>query len=166
MTNAATNQTATETKTEAKLSGLPIKAAVQDVLKTIEDFGALLRRETEALKAMDYRLVDLLQADKKNYARRYSDMVTELSTRRDDMATLDVSMRERLIKARTTFTIILNDNMRALETSRDSTRRLVDRILDTARRAVADDTQTGYSAKGASQSYKTSTLSLSMDRSL
>lgn len=143
-----------------------VKPLVQDVLRLIEDFGSLLVKETEALKKADYLLVDMLQTDKKNFAKLYHAKVTELSTRKEEMPTLDMSMRERLVKARTSFTIILNENLRALEASRESTRRLVDRILDTARKAVADELQTNYSPKGKTQAYKTATMSLSLDQSL
>lgn len=142
------------------------KALVQGMLKLIEDFGGLLVKETEALKKADYRLVDLLQEDKRTYAREYQAQVTALAARRDEMSQLELALRERLIKARTNFTLILNDNLRALEASRASARRLVDRILDTARKTVADENQTNYSAKGRAQAYRTASMSLSLDRSL
>ena len=57
-------------------------------------------------------------------------------------------------------------DLRALEAAKNSAARLVGKILDAARRSVADDRQTNYSAKGKSQAYKTSTLSLSVDQKL
>lgn len=153
--------TVTENKTETSLRG-----AVTSMLKLIEDFGALLVKETEALKKADFRMVDLLQDDKRSLAREYQAHVTALASRRDEIAQMDMATRERLIKARTNFTIILNENLRALEASRSAARRLVDRILDTARKAVADEMQTNYSAKGRTQAYKTASMSLSVDQSL
>jgi hypothetical protein len=144
----------------------PIAQAALDMLRLIEDFGALLRQETEALKKSDFRHVDLLQQDKRDYAKKYHAAVTGLSARRGEVLTLEAGMQERLIKARTAFTLILNENLRTLEAAKDSARRLVDRILDSARRAVADEMQTNYSAKGSAQAYKTAGLSLSVDRSL
>lgn len=144
----------------------PLSADLGSVLKLIEDFGNLLKKETAALKKADFKSVDTLQEQKREYAQRYHTLVTGLSERKAEIAQLDLKSRERLILARTAFTEILNDNLRTLEAAKDGTKRLVGRILDAARRAVIDDKQTNYSAKGQTQAYKTSTLSLSVDKNL
>ncbi len=164
MTNATNAFTATATAATAAAPNL--RERVMGMLGLIEEFGSLLVKETDALKKSDFRLVDLLQDDKRSLAKRYHAEVTALSERRNEMPGLDVSLQERLIKARTSFTVILNENLRALEASRDSARRLVNRILDTARKTVTDELQTSYSAKGHTQSYKSAPLSLSVDQSL
>lgn len=161
-----TNATAAFTTTAATIPTPALRARVLGMLSLIEEFGSLLVKETEALKKSDFRLVDLLQDDKRHLAKRYHAEVTSLSELRAEMPSLEATLQERLIKARTTFTVILNENLRALEASRDSARRLVNRILDTARKAVTDELQTNYSAKGHTQAYKTAALSLSIDRSL
>ena len=153
-------------KTENKGNSGGPRSEIFELLTLIENFGNLLVKETDALMRADFKMVDLLQPDKKMFAKDYHILVTNLAARKDEMATLELSIRERLIRARTNFTIILNDNLRALEASKASTRRLVDRILDTARKTVTDDAQTSYSAKGHVQSYKTSSLSLSADLKL
>ncbi len=162
MTTATAAFTATATATPT----LTLRERVLGMLTLIEEFGSLLVKETDALKKSDFRLVDLLQDDKRSLAKRYHDDVTALSERRAEMPALDATLQERLIKARTTFTVILNENLRALEASRDSARRLVNRILDTARKAVTDELQTNYSGKGHAQAYKSASLSLSVDHSL
>ncbi len=135
-----------------------------EVLRVIDAFGRLLQTETNALKTSDFRTVDGLQTDKKNFAKQYHAVVTGLATNKDEVMKLDVTLREKLVRARTEFTVILNDNLRALEMAKDSTKRLVNRILDAARQAVAEDTQTVYSAQGKMQSYKSSSTSLSIDQ--
>lgn len=162
----AAKNTFAEKAAAPALSATAITGAAQDMLRLIENFGNLLLKETDALKKADFRLVDLLQEDKRHYAKQYHAAVTSLSSRRAEVAALDLGLQERMIKARTNFTLILNDNLRALEASKDSARRLVDRILDTARKAVTDELQTNYSAKGRTQAYKTASLSLSIDQSL
>ncbi len=147
-------------------SGASLKADVLEVLKVLETFSALLEKETEALKKANFKVVDTLQADKKSLAKQYHNLVTTLSARKADINTLDLTLRERLIKARTNFTITLNDNMRALEATKDSAKRLVDRILDAARSTVIDENQTTYSAKGKTGSYKSALNSLSFDQKL
>jgi hypothetical protein len=148
------------------VSKRPLAGDVGEIMRLIEDFGGLLKRETEALKKADFAAVDTLQAPKRAMAMQYQTLVVSLSSRREEMRGLDVAARERLVRARTQFTLILNDNLRALETAKDSTRRLVTRILDTARKAVVDERQTNYSARGQAQAYKTSTLSLTVDQKL
>ena len=144
----------------------PLSSDVRDILDLIEKFGALLLRETAALKSADFNAVDLLQPSKRLMALQYQNLVAELAGRKAEMAALDIQARERLVSARTQFTLILNDNLKALEYAKESTRRLVGRILDAARKTVVDEKQTNYSAKGQAQAYKTSTMSLSVDRKL
>ncbi len=139
---------------------------LQKVMRVIDTFGQLLMQETAALRKTDFKTVDTLQAEKRNLAREYQEVVTALAGRKTEMAQLDVQARERLVQARTRFTLILDDNLRALEAAKNSAARLVGKILDAARRSVADDRQTNYSSKGKSQAYKTSTLSLSVDQKL
>lgn len=144
----------------------PIRNAVTDILKVLENFSALLNDETAALKRSDFATVDSLQENKRTIARTYHDMVTALGARAEELQSLDMPMREKLIRARTTFTLILNDNMRVLELVKRSTQRLSERILDIARLSVVDSNQTSYGMKGNVQSYKSSTLSTQLDRSL
>lgn len=143
-----------------------IRSDVQDVLSMIEKFGSLLKAETAALQDADFRKVDTLQNDKRVYAREYHTLVTNLTSRKDDVVKLDLSLREKLIRARTDFTITLNDNLRALEAAKDGARRLANRILDVARQAVTEEQHTNYSAKGKQQAYTSSMRSLSVDQKL
>lgn len=144
----------------------PLSSDVREVMDLIEKFGALLVRETSALKNADFDAVDVLQPSKRLMALQYQNLVTELAARKAEMASLDIQARERLVAARTQFTLILNDNLKALEYAKESTRRLVGRILDAARKTVVDEKQTNYSAQGKAQAYKTSTMSLSVDHKL
>lgn len=149
-----------------KQSNSNIIGDVHKVLVVLDAFGKLLKDETAALKKNDFQSVDRLQASKRALAREYHDLILGLSASREAMTRLDVPTREKLVRSRVSFTEILQDNLRALEAAKHSAARLVGKILDAARRAVADDKQTNYSAKGKSQAYKTSTLSLSVDQKL
>jgi len=160
-TNALNKNTAKNTSQNP-----PIMSDVHAVLKLIETFGSLLVEETKALKKSDFKHVDMLQADKRQYAREYHTLVTRLSERKHEIVQLDMDTREKIVRARTQLTVILNENVKALEDARSSAKRLVDRILEVARRSVTDDSQTNYSAKGKTQAYKSSMLSLSVDTSL
>jgi len=148
----------------------PAKAGLRNdinsVLKILDEFGQLLTEETTALRKADFKAVDRLQPSKKSLAGEYQKLVSGLASRKAEIAQLDMPLREKLVRSRTAFTHILDENLRALETSKESAARLVNKILDAARKAVVDDKQTNYSAKGKTQAYKTSTLSLSVDQKL
>lgn len=143
-----------------------LQAQVQSVLDILDSFGKLLTDETAALKKSDFQSVDRLQEGKRRLAREYKAGVEALAARKEEMQKIDLRLREQLVKKRTNFTLILDDNLRALEATKDSAARLVNKILDAARRAVTDKRQTNYSAKGQAQACKTSTLSLSVDQKL
>ncbi|MFH1157929.1 MAG: hypothetical protein V1721_03480 [Pseudomonadota bacterium] len=144
----------------------PLKLQIQEVLGVIAAFSALLVRETDALKKADFKTVDTLQADKKLFARQYHARVTALSARREELQGLDLALREKLVKERARFSVILEDNMQALDLAQNSTKRLVNRILEAARHAVTEDRQTNYSNDGKAMAYKSASLSLSVDQSL
>lgn len=139
---------------------------VQAVMKVLDAFSQLLEEETTALRKSDFKTVDRLQANKKALAAEYQSRVTALTKQKADIAQLEVPLRESLVRKRTGFTVILDENLRALETAKDSAARLVNKILNAARKAVVDEKQTNYSMKGQAQSYKTSTRSLSVDQKL
>jgi len=161
------NMITTKSTTAKSLQGLAAaKAAAIGILQTLDAFGALLGRETAALKKSDFPALDAMQDEKKLLANRYQEQVNALNAHRDDMTRLDLTLREKLVKARTAFTLALQENMNALESMKDSTQRLANRILDAARQAVTQETHSNYSNKGQMQAYKTSTLSLNMDQKL
>lgn len=145
---------------------LPITLEATNLMALIMAFGVHLQEETAALRRADFATVEKLQQGKKNFAKDYHAQVTAFAARRDEIANLDVATREKIVRMRIEFTNTLNDNTRALESARDSAKRLVNRILDAARQAVVDDAETNYSSKGKAQAYKTSMLSLSVDQRL
>jgi hypothetical protein len=144
----------------------PLTSQIQEVRNVIAGFSALLLKETAALKKADFRAVDALQADKKTFARQYHDKVKELSVRKAEFQGLDPAFREQLIGERDRFTALLSDNAYTLERAQNSVKRLVNNILDAARRNVLESQQTNYSSAGKAMSYKSSSLSLATDQSL
>lgn len=160
MTKELTNTTLKE-KQKA-----PLKAQIQEMISVLSAFTNLLLKETEALKKSDFKTVDTLQADKKMFAKQYDAKVSALAARRDEFIHLELPVREQLMKERARFSNVLNDNMKALELAQHSTKRLVNRILEAARHAITDDQQTNYSNAGKALSYKSATMSLSIDQSL
>lgn len=156
----------TNTVTKKNTEKQALEKATFELLSTLKDFNALLLTETAALKKADFKKVELLQPEKRTLAKKYHEIVTSFSQHKTDITMLDLALREKLIRARTEFTMTLNDNMRALESSKNSTKRLIDRILETARNSVVDGKQTHYSEKGQTGSYRSATLSISVDQNL
>ncbi len=70
------------------------------------------------------------------------------------------------VPARTDFTRLLQENLTVLENVKKSTQRLVDKILDVARQSVTDERHHAYAASGKAQAARSSSLSLSIDKSL
>jgi hypothetical protein len=153
-----------QNKSAAPLDAL--RADIMNVLVTLDDFSALLAAETAALKKNDFATVDDLQVRKREIARRYHDAVVVLSARPDALSSVDMPLRERLISTRIEFTRLLQENLTVLENVKKSTQRLVDRILDVARASVTEDRHHAYAHTGKAEAARSSSLSLSIDKSL
>jgi hypothetical protein len=143
-----------------------LRGDVLNVLSVLDDFSALLTAETAALKKNDFKAVDALQAHKRELAKRYHDMIVTLAAKPETLSGVEVPLRERLIKARTEFTRLLQENLTVLENMKKSTQRLVDRILDVARQSVTEDRHHAYAHTGKAEAARSTSLSLSLDKSL
>lgn len=152
--------------TKNETSHAPLTLQVQEIMAVITAFSSLLIKETEALKKADFKTVDTLQPGKKLFAKQYQAKVEALVARREEMLNLDLPTREKLLRERARFNTVLNDNMYALDLAQNSTKRLVNHILDAARHAVMEDQQTNYSKLGKTATYKAATTSLSIDQSM
>jgi len=144
----------------------PLQPQLREVMAVIADFSNLLIKETAALKKADFKTVDTLQAGKKLFAGQYNAKVKALSGRKCEFPGLDRALRENLLKERDRFSVILDDNLRALELAQNSVKRLINRILDAARHAVMKERQTNYSNTGKALSYKSASTSLSTDQTM
>jgi len=143
-----------------------LRGEVLEVLGVLDDFSALLNAETAALRKNDFAAVDGLQAHKRALAKQYQDVIVKLSARPEALSAVEVPLRERLIRTRTEFTRLLQENLTVLENMKKSTQRLVDRILDVARQSVSEDRHHAYASSGRAESARSTSLSLSIDKSL
>ncbi|MFN7114307.1 MAG: hypothetical protein ACK4PK_08090 [Alphaproteobacteria bacterium] len=153
-----------QNKSSAPLDSL--RSDVLNVLAVLDDFSALLTAETSALKKKDFDAVDGLQAHKRDIAKRYHDMIAALAAKPDALSGVDMPLRERLVKTRIEFTRLLQENLTVLENVKKSTQRLVDRILEVARASVTEDRHHAYAPTGKAEAARSSSLSLSLDKSL
>jgi hypothetical protein len=150
-------------KENAKLA---VKTQIQEILAVMLAFSNLLVKETEALKKADFKTVDALQADKKLFAKQYEAKITALAAYRAELPNLELPLREKLMKERMRFNTVLDENMRALDIAQNSTKRLINRILEAARHAVVDEKQTNYSKGGKAMAYKSASMSINIDQSM
>ena len=143
-----------------------LKNDIMNVLELIQKFGSLLEKETTALRKADFKAVDAFQEEKKQMAKSYQTHVAGLCDKKADILNIEMTLREKLVKARIHFSAILNDNLRALDAAKDSSKRLVDRILEAAREASMEDKTNAYTARGRMNTQSKSPLSISMNQQL
>lgn len=141
-----------------------LKKEIIDVLELIERFGRLLEKETSALRKANFKAVDGLQEEKKNMARSYQTHVSALHSKKAEIINIDMPLREKLINARIGFTTVLHENLRAIDAAKDSSKRLVDRILEAAREAALEDKTNAYTARGRMNNQTKAPLSISLNQ--
>jgi len=128
----------------------PIEVDVNEMIKLMHDFSLVLERENEFLRDARYTEIESLQKEKHEYVASYKSKVAALFERKVEFASMDSNLAERLIVTRTEFIKLLSKNLRTLESAKDASRRLVSRILNTARENVEE--KTNYNAAGAMMS--------------
>lgn len=156
-------------KTPDTISQKPIEILLQETITLINAFKRLVEEETAALDKGDFAHVDTLQNHKRKLAKAYQNQVEDLHTRAKEVQNASEIMRAQLVEARTAFTLTLAENMRALERMKNSCGRLVERILDAARRALQQklpDAPQAYGATGRRVFSNKKTLSMGLNEQL
>lgn len=146
-----------------------IELELQDTIALIQAFKRLIEMETLALDKANFGEVDKLQERKRELAKSYQMQVENLHSRAAEIKKTSESLRAQLVEARTAFTLALTDNMAALERVKNSCGRLVDRILDSARRALQQqmpNAPQSYGATGRQVYSARKTLSMSLNEQL
>ena len=119
---------------------------IADITNFMEQFALLLNAETQALRAAKFEEAKQMQPQKQEMARQYQKRIQRLTSRKDEIAKLPDTAKENLVAARLKFSKILADNLRVIEAARKTGRRLVEKIISSARDAVSQ--KTGYNAMG------------------
>lgn len=144
-----TEMTNTPTQTQTAPRN-PIEVEVNEMIKLMHDFSLVLEKENEFLRAARFSEIEKLQKQKHEYVASYKAKVAALFERKPEVASMDAGLAERLIVTRTDFIKLLSKNLKTLESAKDASRRLVSRVLDTAREKVEE--KTNYNAAGAMMS--------------
>lgn len=122
------------------------EAAVQDMLQFLKVFAAFLEEETEALRAAEYDRADDMQHRKKELSHQYQSRIQVLVNRKEEIQKMPEQIKEMIIQARLAFSKVLTENLQAIDGVRQSSQRMVNRILESARESVSEDA--GYNAHG------------------
>ena len=152
-TNMMTDNTQTTDTTQTAAANSPrrpIEVEVNEMIKLMHDLSLVLEQENEFLHKAKFKQAEELQANKRTHVETYKAKLAALFERKDEFSALDETLAERLVVTRTNFLQLLNKNLRILSTAKESSRRLVQRILDTARNTV--ETKPNYCAAGSMQS--------------
>ena len=114
----------------------------------------LLNEETALLKKREFKLLDKIQARKRQLAIAYEKHQTAVKAHPELLETLPSDERSELRELYKRFRSALSDNMLALRSSHDAAERVVGLIMDAVRkqRGISDEmpafgkTRTGYAA--------------------
>jgi hypothetical protein len=144
----------------------PINQQIEEFLSIVASFSTLIENETTALKKAKFKEVNAMQENKKFHAKRYEENIKLLTSRRDELTSIDLETREKLRAEREKFNLLLEQNKRALLNAKDSTIRVANFILESARKAATKNKETCYSNNAKTETYNSATSSVSFDTSL
>ena len=125
----------------------PIEVEIHNLLHIMDGFSKLLEQENDLLDRAKFSSIEGLQNDKNHFVKEYKAKIQLLHDRKDEFAGIDDTLAETLIVKRTAFIKLLNKNLSTLAAAKNSSRRLAQRIIDTARDTI--EKKANYNAIGA-----------------
>ena len=145
-----------------------IRTEIQNTIDIIQSFGDVLEQETEALKGSNFNVIDGLQSLKRDLAAKYQTQISLLSRKKAELENIGTVLRDQLIKARTKFTLILTENLHALENMKASNQRLIEHIISAAREALNDkkEFKGQYTQYGREHVNRETPVSISLNQQL
>ncbi len=121
------------TETAANLSN-----DVAHMLAAMQAFSGVLNAETIALNAREMKIVDQLFPQKCEFAQLYHDAMLRLDDQQHMLKTLEPTLKQKLKLAYDHFHAIAEQNAKALTAAKHVAERMVDVVMDAARRTVMD----------------------------
>jgi len=143
---------------------LPLGEPAAESLQLITDFETLLKDETIALNTADFDRAEQLQTRKNEMADRYQRLTQELRARRDELKAHHPETRDRLLAARESLAVTARENIDAIERRRFSSQRMVDRLIEGARRGLHKSG--GYGKAGQRVSQPVGKVSFGLNQTL
>ena len=119
---------------------------VSYMLAAMQAFCGVLQAETIALQARDLKTVDELFSQKREFAQLYHDAMLRLDDQQEHLKQLDPGLKSKLKQAYAHFQDVVTQNSRALASARNVAERIVNVVMEAARRTVMDGPS--YNATG------------------
>lgn len=111
---------------------------VDDALYAVDHFSALLDKETVALNNSDFATFEMLQDKKYELAQTYQDAILAFEQDVEELSHMDDSAKEKLRAAHTRFSVAAEVNQTALQAAAKISERIVDLVINAAKRTVMD----------------------------
>lgn len=125
--------------------------AMQEMMDCIDDLRGVYERETQALLASDTKGFLAVQDEKFERAKLYQHGIEELLARKEEMRSVEPSVRKRLEKMQNDFSELAQENMTALQRMQRSMERLSDTIRMAVKDTVKKERGVNYNAVGKIQ---------------
>lgn len=125
--------------------GADIALSVEQILSKLT---TCLNQETEAIIQNNRNAADALQAEKIRLMEQYRSLSETLEKDTNVLDSIDPSVRDHLRKVSGEFQAALGTNAKAIKGAHNAVTRLMNRILNVARRTVTEG-QSQYNANGA-----------------
>lgn len=129
------------------LSRNPQKA-MQEMMDTISHLQGIYLRENDALDKADTDGFLGLQEEKLTAAHHYQDHISQIIKRRDEMQSLDPSVRRKLENMHSELSEAGMKNMRAIERMKKGLDRLAGTLRDAAKKEAEKQNGQHYGATG------------------
>lgn len=144
-------QQSNQTPQAVKLANNPNTAMTQ-MMAIIDNFRALMLKETEALESADAGAFLNMQDDKITIARAYQHGVEQMLARKDELRAADPTLRGRLEAMQKGFHDVAIRNLKGLERMKNGTNRLHDKVMMAARETALSESRFAYGSEGRMQS--------------
>lgn len=125
--------------------GADLAIAIERILTRLTK---CLNTETDAVKSNDTKALVALQSEKMALLEQYQGLSERLSKDGSSLNNLDSHIREHLKVVSAGFQEATAKNLQALQSGHNAITRLLNRIMETARKTMMQDHQK-YNAKGA-----------------
>ncbi len=124
----------------------PISKVIDDSFMVMDKFAELLELETSLLREAKFEDAKELKHLKKEFTVQYQKHVQMLLNRKEEISVMPKELKDKIVKKRSEFSIILDENMKVINSVKQASQRLIDKIIETARDAVIQEKT--YGANG------------------
>lgn len=118
---------------------------VDHALQAVTVFSDFLEKETEVLNASDFAAFETLQDYKLDLARNYQQAILAFEEDADLLPTLEDDLKDQLRAAHLRFSEASQANQSTLLAAKNVSERVVNLVMDAAKKSVIDETPS-YSA--------------------